>query len=490
MTDAELARVAISPDGLDGLVETFVCGQTGPDGEPLPTGAWYWDAVKEHVASLPRLVPEALHATNSPAAGNQTRRGWVKGVLGFIAGWGATRGWWLWLVRSRSAEVAALLADVSELLREKSVGAANDKQIEAERLACGGVTEERTTEVIKTRVEVNDAMQQQAAADRAARGKRVSDLVEKARGQLKVRNAAEAIRRFREAEELSASTLPDDARALFDALRADIGPVERIIRLRADSYRRWPDAKGLDTTSNDYRQFFADTGIRGGSRTPQQAGEKIRQKGDAATFYVAALDSWAGWLDNRLDTNPDDEIRTGIESLKKELDETARVADRDAASSQVRRMLGDKDTAGLVKYLETDEIQNLHPELVARVVRYLIEAGQGEAGFTAVNKAWWTYPNDPSINFGLASYHRATAKIAGLKPEVAISHFREALHFFSLALASDPGNAVFWAYLGLSYCELGMEEQAKYVLRRAYELDRDDKVLPRDLSCPPQAPKK
>lgn len=44
LTDAELARVAISPDGLDGLVESLVCGQTGPDGEPLPTGAWYWDA--------------------------------------------------------------------------------------------------------------------------------------------------------------------------------------------------------------------------------------------------------------------------------------------------------------------------------------------------------------------------------------------------------------------------------------------------------------
>ncbi len=202
----------------------------------------------------------------------------------------------------------------------------------------------------------------------------------------------------------------------------------------------------------DYAQAFRDYGIDVLTLGPREAAEKLAARSIRAELCIALAD-WA--LVCRARHNKDD-------STWKDLLAVARAADQDALL-RLWDALERADPHALKELAGEERVLELPPLALCLLGSALVEMGAGDQAITLLERAQREHPDDFWINHELASslLHR--------KPP----RWKEAIPFFTAAVALRPRSPGAYLNLGRALSKAGAEEAAAAAFDKAILLKPD-----------------
>src|SRR5262249_45524632 len=202
-----------------------------------------------------------------------------------------------------------------------------------------------------------------------------------------------------------------------------------------------------------YGEGFREYGIDVERLPPQEAGERLRERGSAVAL-AAALDHWAS-VRRR--------TRNAGDQSWKHLLAVARVADPDPWRNQLREALQGKDRKALVELAASDRVIDLPAPTLFLLGDALGQLGATQPAEALLRQAQRRYPDDFWINHPPAEHLRLS------RPAQA----NEAVRFFTVAVALRQQSPGVHNNLGNALWTQGKPAEAEVAYRAAIKLKPD-----------------
>jgi serine/threonine protein kinase/Flp pilus assembly protein TadD len=260
----------------------------------------------------------------------------------------------------------------------------------------------------------------------------------------------EALSDVKRAEGLLAGTESNELRERAHQLRKEL---ELVVALEAYRAHRGYLVEH-QTQKSGYPGLFANFGMDVENMSPPEVAAQIARRPGTAIAVAGALDDWA---------QETQDSATLIRLL-----EAARLADPDPWRSQLRQLMGRRDTDALRKLAEEAEMLALPVQSVQLMGNFLAFAGDSPACIAWLRRAHRQYPGDSRISFDLA-FHLSEQNGQGDSRPVDLA---EALRFAEAALASRPSPAMH-DFVGNILFRMGRYDEAIACAHKAIEIAPD-----------------